>query len=1184
MHVLALALGALSRRHLRLVREPRIERRLHHEVLRDGNRVRVVRLARHGKREEHVVVFVYQVVAVEHVVPAVRVREERDRDVLVEPDEKHVLRSRLVRKNAATFRPRLSRLVFATVLPLDDPRVDEVQVHGVMPPAAAGDDVPHLEAAVLRGRFDPAHRVAVAGSPRLVVDDPLAAGSREDQRAHRDALDRPDGARDFELRVRRGHLSLARRAVTRVAERRETVRVGLRVVRGERRADVDGRGTTLGDLADARFAVRVGLHAANDVQRPERGLNRLASQQRVVLREQADVFVLVPGRGGVGNELRVGADLRVLARHRHAAAALPVAREHRRLPGVFDLRRRVFFVVQEVVRVAEVHVDLLLPLGDDAVGEIEHDLVSLPGVDVEKFHDDGVEKQLRVRAHDDHLRAAVAAAETQAIRARDARAEHSAAVLVPREDFHLRPRELVDRDHVRLVDVTLDLVVDAAGSRRDVRDALAVAVRGLTALVVEPRFGQDHRELEASTFLVPEVAGPVGEDVADAVDPPRENSFAVRAVLVLGGNVDREHREQTVRDVESGVVNPVICAGGAEEERRGRVSERGSGKNTVRGAGRKATTRAPSRTVVPVRPRAHVHGVDVVLPLARLGDVVRPPVEPGKRVRAVMMRGRDGALTLELVVRRRAPRAVRRQIVRLADDDDRGNELLRLGVLERVSPLQIRRDAKQRSGRDAVVPPERHLAGAQAPPAVDARRRVVEGGRAVLDPRAVLGGDARTANVRIWRADVGGEELDEGQHLPHLVPLERLRLRVPAGVLGFDDDVLHRRLRHRPGGHREPKPKRLQREVVLPVRAPEEDGVRGVVVDDGHARRRQPQRGSRARVAVREVHHPRRAPPLFEVKRGFAGDAPQGVGRGGRRSFGAGYAVGARDADATGARDAVARPRLEVELGVGVGIEPRSRRRAARLRGFGAAETRGSRVGLGTSRGDDRRLRERWVAAAGSERRVGRGEAGRASRREAAAGRGSEAGREGRAGERGKDKAGRCHFRTATLGTKKERERRDERTGLVAAFADARTGTGVATASRRRRRAPSAGPASARPTHAPSAQSARTGRSAIRRYDVGRRREASTAARTAATVVATAPRRARARGRMVAAAGAEAREVGASRERSEDSGARPRNVAEGARESYNDKVPRRTKYRKATTGGARPCVFRQLRERFSPTL
>ena len=253
------------------------------------------------------------------------------------------------------------------------------------------------------------------------------------------------------------------------------------------------------------------------------------------------------------------------------------------------------------------------------------------------------------------------------------------------------------------------------------------------------------------------------------------------------------------------------------------------------------------------------------------------------------------------------------------------------GVLEMVSPLQIRRDANQRTGADAVVPPERHFPGSQATPAVYARRLIVEDGRAVFEPRAVLGRDARTAHVRVWGADVVGEELHEGQHLTNLVPLERLRHR--RVVLGFDLDVHHRRLRHRPGGHHKLKPKRLQLEVVLPVPAREE--VRGVV-DVGHARRRQLQGASRARVALREVRDPRRAPPLFEVERGLAGDAPQGVERVGR--FGAGAGAGA---------------------------------------------------------GDDRRLRERGEAAAGSGC-VRRGKAGRASRRESAARSGSEAGRQGR--------------------------------------------------------------------------------------------------------------------------------------------------------------------------------------------
>ena len=127
-----------------------------------------------------------------------------------------------------------------------------------------------------------------------------------------------------------------------------------------------------------------------------------------------------------------------------------------------------------------------------------------------------------------------------------------------------------------------------------------------------------------------------------------------------------------------------------------------------------------------------------------------------------MMRGRDSVLALELVVRERAPRAVIREIVRLADDYGGGNEPLLTGVLEMVSPLQIRRDANQRTGADAVVPPERHFPGSQATPAVYARRLIVEDGRAVFEPRAVLGRDARTAHVRVWGADVVGEELHEG--------------------------------------------------------------------------------------------------------------------------------------------------------------------------------------------------------------------------------------------------------------------------------------------------------------------------------------------------------------------------------------------------------------------------------------
>ena len=126
------------------------------------------------------------------------------------------------------------------------------------------------------------------------------------------------------------------------------------------------------------------------------------------------------------------------------------------------------------------------------------------------------------------------------------------------------------------------------------------------------------------------------------------------ALLVLGRDVNRIHREQPVRDVEPGVVDPVV--------------------------------------VVPVRSRAHVVDVAVVLVLAGRRDVVGPAVEAGERRRAVVVRRRDGVFALEVVVRRRAAGAVGRQVVRLAHDQVRRDELLVPQLAPDVAPLEIRGD------------------------------------------------------------------------------------------------------------------------------------------------------------------------------------------------------------------------------------------------------------------------------------------------------------------------------------------------------------------------------------------------------------------------------------------------------------------------------------------------------------
>jgi hypothetical protein len=61
----------------------------------------------------------------------------------------------------------------AAILAVEDPAVDEVQVHRVVPAAAAGDDAPHLQAPELGRRFDAPEgqgRMDIAGGCRGRTD------------------------------------------------------------------------------------------------------------------------------------------------------------------------------------------------------------------------------------------------------------------------------------------------------------------------------------------------------------------------------------------------------------------------------------------------------------------------------------------------------------------------------------------------------------------------------------------------------------------------------------------------------------------------------------------------------------------------------------------------------------------------------------------------------------------------------------------------------------------------------------------------------------------------------------------------------------------------------------------------------------------------------------------------------